>query len=153
MQCPKCQAGQLVPMELETGLVGAGCDACSGVLLPLINYRYWKQTAAATLENDNLDQHVEAEDSKEAKICPKCGKIMIKYKVGLQSENRVELCAHCDEAWLDSGEWQLLKSLELHNRLPEIFTESWQRKLRERRRLETWDRHFEKLLLTRHSNI
>ncbi len=40
------------------------------------------------------------------------------------------LCGTCDEAWLDRGEWQLLKTLELSPRMPAIFTEAWQREVR-----------------------
>ncbi|MFL0801110.1 MAG: zf-TFIIB domain-containing protein [Agarilytica sp.] len=146
MKCPSCKTPDLVPTEIEKGLVSAGCNSCDGVLLPLINYRYWLETIGAEAVNDNVDQHVEADDSKSAKICPKCSKLMSKYRVGLEQENRVELCSHCDEVWLDSGEWQLLKSLELHDKLPNVFTESWQRQLRVDREKSKLNAHFESVM-------
>jgi len=63
-------------------------------------------------------------------ICPKCKKAMLKYKISGCSGSRLDLCASCDEAWLDDGEWELLKSLELTRQMPSVFTEEWQRKLR-----------------------
>ena len=48
--------------------------------------------------------------------------------------NRIDLCGSCDEAWLDHGEWGVLKTLELANRLPKVFTEQWQRKVRTEKR-------------------
>lgn len=55
---------------------------------------------------------------------------MTKYSFSGTSDNRLDLCAHCDEAWLDGGEWKLLKSLELGLKLPAVFTDQWQRRLR-----------------------
>ena len=54
----------------------------------------------------------------------------ISYLSGCSS-NRLDLCAGCDEAWLDGGEWELLKAMHLSNQLPAIFTDVWQRKVRE----------------------
>ncbi len=36
----------------------------------------------------------------------------------------------CDEAWLDRGEWELLEALQLSHRMPAIFTDQWQRRIR-----------------------
>ena len=36
----------------------------------------------------------------------------------------------CDEAWLDSGEWMLLKQLELSRELSAVFTDAWQRRVK-----------------------
>ena len=55
---------------------------------------------------------------------------MTKYRVSSRHNNRLDLCGHCDEAWLDKGEWQLLKSLNLGEQMPLVFTEQWQRRVR-----------------------
>ncbi len=44
-------------------------------------------------------------------------------------KNHLDVCHSCDEAWLDGGEWELLKNLNLSFSLPKVFTESWQRKI------------------------
>ncbi|MEH6469966.1 MAG: hypothetical protein V7752_01840 [Halopseudomonas sp.] len=59
--------------------------------------------------------------------------MMTKFRIGLANDNRIDLCGSCDDAWLDNGEWQLLKQLELHDQLPKIFTEGWQRNIRRQR--------------------
>jgi len=146
VKCPQCKTSELKPVEIEQGLVAAGCESCSGVMLSLLYYRYWKEQVGDSYQNDNVDQHVEANDSQGAKLCPKCNRLMTKYNIGNEGNNRVELCAGCDEAWLDSGEWELLKSLELHSHLPDIFTESWQRKIRKSRQEERWDQHFSAII-------
>ncbi len=40
------------------------------------------------------------------------------------------MCSVCDEAWLDGGEWQLLEQLQLSDKLPSVFSDAWQRKIR-----------------------
>jgi len=51
--------------------------------------------------------------------------------------NRLDVCPGCDEAWLDGGEWQLLKALELAHKMPLVFTEHWQRNIRKQVAEET----------------
>ena len=71
---------------------------------------------------------------------------MTKFLMGIDSENRIELCTHCDEAWLDKGEWRLLKALDLHDKLPRIFTDAWQRNIRLERQSQSVARHYQGLL-------
>lgn len=40
-------------------------------------------------------------------------------------------CFHCEEVWLDAGEWQYLKAQGLHTRITLISTDPYQRRLRE----------------------
>lgn len=128
MHCLQCKGSQLQPVVLETGLVAAGCTDCGGSLLPLLNYRYWIQ--ATEQDSIELDDEFSAEDSPGAKLCPKCDRLMSKYRIGHDQDNRVELCASCDEVWLDAGEWSLLKACGIHQQLPKIFTDAWQRQIR-----------------------
>ena len=57
---------------------------------------------------------------------------MTKNRISTQIKSRLDLCGFCDEAWLDRGEWDLLKQLQLSRELPKVFTESWQRKIRQK---------------------
>ncbi len=146
MKCPSCKDAPLLPTELDYGLVCAGCKQCSGALLSLINYRYWLSQMGDNLAEQQQPSDVCLDDSKNAKLCPKCNRFMTKYKIAAESENRVELCSHCDEVWLDSGEWNLLKSLSLHDDLNAIFTESWQRRIRQNKEAKRWNEHFSSLI-------
>jgi len=106
-----------------------GCPNCEGAFLSLLYYRDW-------IENNELSmlaepaQIAEDTDTKTALSCPKCAKLMTKFSVSGKVDNRIDLCNSCDEAWIDGGEWTLLKSLELAGRLPTVFTEQWQRQVR-----------------------
>ncbi len=135
MQCPQCKGYRLEPVQLENGLIAAGCSKCGGALLSLLNYRFWSQNHQTDSdEKVSLDTMSEvAEGEEKAQVCPKCARLMTKFKIGLASANKLDLCTHCDEAWLDKGEWRLLKQLELHGKLPQIFTDAWQREIRKER--------------------
>lgn len=132
MLCPQCKGYHLEPKQLENGLIAAGCIKCGGALLSLNNYRFWSDNQAKeAVDKVSVDPITDlAEGDEKAKSCPKCSRIMSKFKIGLKTANKLDLCTHCDEAWLDKGEWRLLKQLELHGQLPKIFTDSWQRELR-----------------------
>jgi Zn-finger nucleic acid-binding protein len=150
MDCPQCKGYELEPTQIEPGLVAASCCKCNGVMLPLMNYRYWLDHAGVGDESEDLGAASSSlpivEDSTQAKLCPKCTRIMTKYSIGTASEKRIELCTNCDEVWLDNGEWRLLKALDMQDKLPKIFTDAWQRNIRLQRQSQSDRRHYRNLL-------
>jgi Zn-finger nucleic acid-binding protein len=132
MKCPKCRNTDLKPTKIEDGLPVMGCPDCEGASLSLLYYRDWAERNEPVEQNDSFDADVTVEnDAKTALSCPKCSKLMTKYSVSSEHRNRIDLCGFCDEAWLDGSEWTLLKSLELAHKLPTVFTDQWQRKVRD----------------------
>lgn len=148
MKCPQCKGYELEPKELEPGLIVGACSKCSGTLVSLMNYRFWadQQKQDNHPEAESVKEVVEAEDNSQAQVCPKCSKLMMKFQIGSESKNRLDLCSGCDEAWLDKGEWTLLKSLDLANQLPKIFTDAWQRNIRLQRQEKIHKKRYENLL-------
>ncbi len=142
MRCCSCKKSDLEPRELEHGLLAASCPECQGALLPLMNYRYWAEHS-----HHITDTHTElAEEAAGAKQCPKCSGMMTKYRIGVGTQNRLELCAHCDEVWLDAGEWDLVKTLNLHDKLSSVFTDAWQRNIRRQKEKASMHAHFSKII-------
>ncbi|MCP4350376.1 MAG: hypothetical protein GY795_33325 [Desulfobacterales bacterium] len=137
MKCPTCNKNSLKPIKIEAGLPGAGCIYCGGVLISLLTYRNWlehiKNQGGLQIDSNKANAEVTTEDSKNALLCPKCTRIMLKYRISSASENYADLCPYCAETWLDSGEWMLLIQLEIHDKLPTIFTEPWQKQIRKER--------------------
>jgi Zn-finger nucleic acid-binding protein len=80
---------------------------------------------------DRLPLTEAASDSSQALLCPACQRIMTKYRIGSEVRNRLDLCGPCGEIWLDGGEWSLLARLDLHTKLPAIFSDAWQRAIRQ----------------------
>lgn len=131
MKCPHCQTSDLKPTMIEENLPAMGCSACHGSLVSLLYYRHWAETQKAPGDESRQPREaVETVETTKAIMCPKCARLMTKYKLTGGVANRVDVCATCDEAWLDGGEWELLEALQLSLKMPAIFTEAWQRRIR-----------------------
>jgi Zn-finger nucleic acid-binding protein len=139
MKCPTCKNVELRAARIESDLPAAGCPTCNGALVSLLYYRDWAERHA----NDAVElatNHTvveEVQDTSSAITCPKCARLMTKYKMSGFVANRLDVCPGCDEAWLDGGEWELLKALELSRKMPLVFTEQWQRSIRKQIAEET----------------
>lgn len=129
MHCPSCNKYNLKPTKLEYGLPALICTKCHGVLISLLMYRDWaERNTVVTSKKEKFK--VTAADNKNILLCPRCRRLMTKYNISGQHDNKVDLCNSCDEAWLDDGEWKLLKHLKLVDKLANVFTVPWQRNLR-----------------------
>lgn len=146
MDCPQCKGYQLQPTEIDSGLVAGACLKCDGVLITLMNYGYWLENFEANKGSEVDGEVIIPEDSEDAKICPKCSRFMMKYRIGLESKNRLDYCASCEEVWLDKGEWRLLRQLGLGSQLPKIFTDAWQKNIRLQRQEELLSERYIELL-------
>lgn len=137
MDCYNCENARLNPVKLDFGLAARECSTCSGLHIDLLSYRSWREdnaeklTASEQQDSSTCVEQVSATDNKKALICKRCSKFMLKYKVSTDHDNFIDLCTGCDDAWLDGGEWQLLKQLQLAGKLTQITTEPWQRHIRE----------------------
>lgn len=131
MKCPRCKTPELMPTMIEEYLPAMGCGDCQGSLVSLLYYRHWAETQKpATDTDETVAAAVETTDTPNAVTCPKCSRIMTKYRLTGSVSNRVDVCASCDEAWLDKGEWELLESLQLSLQVTSIFSDAWQRRIR-----------------------
>ncbi|MEJ2066261.1 MAG: zf-TFIIB domain-containing protein [Reinekea sp.] len=137
MQCPRCRTVSLAPTKIDSGLPAMGCPQCGGSFLSLLYYRVWIENFVPLNDENALTENIAEEvDTKTALTCPKCARLMTKFYVSGEVDNRIDLCSSCDEAWLDKNEWRLLQSLHLADKLPKVFTDQWQQRIR-RDRLET----------------
>jgi Zn-finger nucleic acid-binding protein len=117
---------------IEEDLAALGCPSCQGSLVSLVYYRHWAETQKPLAEAPDEETTItlETSDTTAALMCPKCSRVMMKYKLTGTVSNRLDVCSLCDEAWLDRGEWELLEALHLSHLMPSIFTEAWQRRIR-----------------------
>jgi len=131
-QCPQCVDSTLVHALLTDGLAAYSCGKCFGTLVSLAAYRAWRERAG----RDQLpstpvaEADVDAADSVAAKKCPKCRSLMSKYRISSEKTNRLDYCPHCDEVWLDDGEWQLVEGLARSGDFARLFTQAWQNVVR-----------------------
>src|SRR5262245_9998254 len=112
-QCPQCEGSVLVHTLLTADLAAYSCGKCLGTLVSLVAYRAWRERApqAALRAGPAAVPDTTPPDSVGAKSCPKCRSVMSKYRISAERTNRLDYCPHCEEIWLDEGEWQLVESL------------------------------------------
>ncbi|MCF7838076.1 MAG: zf-TFIIB domain-containing protein [Candidatus Marinimicrobia bacterium] len=83
MQCPVCKTKRCAPVELEEHLKAASCETCGGHWISLRNYSVWLKQHGETLpEKPFPEVEFDVGDVREAKLCPDCKRILLKYKVG-----------------------------------------------------------------------
>jgi len=138
MKCPHCHTPDLMPTLIEEYLPAMGCSTCHGGLVSLLYYRHWAETQKEPVDAQTKPAAaIETTDTTAAVTCPKCARVMTKYKIDGAVANRVDVCPSCDEAWLDGGEWELLEALHLSLKIPAILTDAWQRRIRNELTAET----------------
>ena len=134
MRCSSCKTGTLLPTRIDdgTGPAGYQCNHCQGALLSLAPYLDWARGQASMAEpSAPAAFDGESVDSKAALAGPNCSRIMLRCNMLADKAHGLDYCFHCEEVWLDHGEWQYLKSQGLHTRINSIATEPYQRRLRE----------------------
>jgi len=126
--CPQCDHSVLVHTLLTDNLAGYSCGKCLGTLVSLVAYRAWREHAAreALTVTPAAEPDVNAADSIGAKKCPKCRSLMSKYRINADKANRLDYCPHCEEIWLDDGEWRLVEGLVASGEFTKVFTQGWQ---------------------------
>jgi hypothetical protein len=118
MKCPHCKTSELKPTMIEQDLPAMGCATCHGSLVSLLYYRHWAETQKAPSEQSgNAAASLETTDTTMAITCPKCDRMMAKYKMTGRIANRLDV-------------WELLEALQLSLKMPAIFTDAWQRRIR-----------------------
>jgi Zn-finger nucleic acid-binding protein len=126
--CPQCEHSVLVHTLLTDNLAAYSCGNCLGTLVSLVAYRAWREHSArgALPAKSTAVPDVDPPDSIGAKKCPKCRSVMSKYRIHAEKANRLDYCPHCEEIWLDDGEWELVEGLVASGDFTKVFTQAWQ---------------------------
>src|SRR4051812_19270040 len=136
MRCPVCKTVSLADATLEEGLASHACGKCGGQGIGGASHggmgqmgggetpaprgggqwiggqRYgeWVQMRGGKTDAAGGDEQVSApvRDSTAAKLCPECGRFLIRHKVGHGVDFCIDRCTACGGIWLDANEWQTL---------------------------------------------
>ena len=130
MQCPKCKVGILQHAYLDNIFPCRTCDKCGGNWLMLDDYLQNKSKLESLAPSEE-PLLFEADETKHALICPVTGALMLKYRISKDTEHRLDLSTRINAIWLDNSEWELLKSEGISDKLNSVFTDVWQRQIRE----------------------
>ena len=131
MKCPVCRNTELELTDIDVGLGAGVCPKCNGKWISFQSYEAWldfgHQIPASSGEEAN--QVGTIPEFERARICPRCGRILTKYKIETESWLNIDRCSNCAGAWLDADDWEALKSRNLHFALHKIFTDHWQHEI------------------------
>ena len=132
MRCPVCKPPQsLEPDSLEEGqLASRRCPNCNGHWIRTADFWKWRARRQNAPELPAPEASTAPPEPAGLRICPDCDYVLARYQVGRGLGFSVDRCRNCEGAWLDGGEWEALRSRNLHDDLPLIFDEAWQRSAR-----------------------
>jgi Zn-finger nucleic acid-binding protein len=133
MNCPVCKAKTLEAAELptggETGLTALRCRGCGGHWVAGDIYLLWVDrrgaTAPETLPAADTPTPSVA-DVPKAKLCPQCGRLLARGRVGRGLNFSLNRCATCGGFWFDAGMWDALLARGLHDDAHHVFSPVWQ---------------------------
>jgi len=127
MKCPVCKTTTLRDAELEHHLHTFSCETYTGAWVRFKDYEQWLTKHQNGLPPQPEESTpIEVSETLEAKLCPDCKHILIKYKVGHGMDFHLNRCASCGGIWFEKNEWEALKSKNLHEEIHIIFGAEWQ---------------------------
>ncbi len=140
MKCLACKSESVFEKVIEEKLKVNECKDCGGQWLPSAQYYPWLERHGQILpEVQYSEVTYEVIDSQNAKLCPDCGRILLRFKVGHGLQFSLDHCSNCNGVWFDKNEWKALVSRNLHDELPRIFSTEWQKHIRKEERAKYYE--------------
>lgn len=139
-QCPKEGQIELTDSQLSAGLLAKSCPSCGGAWIPPEHYTAWQRrhnhpedpVTVSILPLSVVGATAPPPLDNRAALCPDCRSYLVRGRVSLQNfAFFVERCPNCNGIWIDAGEWDILKALNLHTHIDYIFSTEWQARVRE----------------------
>ena len=125
MKCPICKSVELIEHALPEGPASHRCAQCGGQWVESKRYWAWLETPGRNESPAvSSDANYTVVDSIKAKICPECGHLLSRAKVGHGANFHIDRCAHCGGIWFDALEWESLRALGLHDDVHFIFSKA-----------------------------
>jgi Zn-finger nucleic acid-binding protein len=120
---------------LEWNLPSHFCQACDGHWVSSFDYEAWLKWLGEPLPEKKFEgTPLHIPDDGQAKLCPECQLILIKYGVGRDLNFTLDQCGRCHGIWFNKNEWESLKQRNLHDEVNRFFTASWQIQARKEER-------------------
>lgn len=147
MLCPVCKAKRSTSVELAENLRAVSCGGCGGHWISNQNYTTWLEGYGNSRPEEPFSEvEFDVNDVQAVKLCPDCGRLLLKYKVGHGLDFSVDHCSGCGGVWLDANEWNALRGKNLHDAIHKIFTTQWQTQVRKEQVAATLDQVYQKRL-------
>jgi Zn-finger nucleic acid-binding protein len=146
MQCPVCKKKTMDQVIIEQDLHVAKCMGCTGIWIARAQYEAWRSRHPADMPEWITQAELTAIDVPGAKLCPECGHVLLKYRVGHGLEFSIEYCGACGGIWLDQNEWTAIKAKNLHDKLHQVVSAKWQADIRKQKVQESIEQTYARLL-------
>lgn len=132
MRSPVESKKQMESVQLEDGLMAYRCPESGGHYIPATCYMRWlaRQPARKPQLPPADDEQPVMQSDSAAYLCPETGTVMTRYKVGHGFRFSIDRSI-TGGVWLDAGEWEALRKRNFHDELHFIFTDPWQRRVRQ----------------------
>lgn len=128
MHCVCDSHAELQRAELAPGLAALRCPSCHGHRLDMADYERWRDDAQPASTDDDVPP-MAPDAGARARPCPACTRLMSRYRVGATPDFRLDRCAPCGGVWFDAGEWPALVQAGLAQRLGDVVSDAWQRRV------------------------
>ncbi|MDE1460405.1 zf-TFIIB domain-containing protein [Spartinivicinus poritis] len=129
MKCTSCKKGVLTPTRLDKQIPCMTCNSCKGNWLYLEDYLSWKEKNPEA-KFKNIKTNIKPRATTSALLCPKTSIIMSRFRISSKYEYKINLSPTINGIWLEKDVWELLKKEGLADKLNQIFTDPWQRKIK-----------------------
>ena len=131
---------------MEPALSVLQCPSCAGAWIPRTKYDAWIVRTGSVMPETTPPSELQVKDIAQAKVCPQCSHLLLKYRIGHGLAFLIDNCTSCGGFWLDGNEWKALKSHHLHDKLVHILGPTWQKDaLREEVRAKVEQTYSERL--------
>jgi len=147
MNCPACESTRsLTIAELAPGLSSYQCPNCLGNWVRLEQYTRWRERAPNPEATPLSSTATAAEPPAKLRRCPDCSYTLARYRVASDATFVLDRCRKCHGVWFDRDEWQLVEARGLALRLADVFSDEWQRDIRQKEQAASIERMFEQRL-------
>ncbi|MCC6694947.1 MAG: zf-TFIIB domain-containing protein [Candidatus Hydrogenedentes bacterium] len=145
MKCPVCKTIVLHSLPQDESPARLVCDSCGGQWIKSFQYWKWLKSHGENLPEKPVDEGAQllVDDSAAAMLCPECGQILMRRRVGHGVDFRIDRCVACGGFWFDQHEWDILKSRNLHDDVHFIFSAAWEHRITQQERQEAQNRWLE----------
>ena len=131
MKCPVCKEALDYHTLLDSQLPAYRCRRCEGLWISAREYLRWLKMQPALLPQRPADKaDLPTWDTPQPKLCPQCGHLLVRYRVLPNADFYLDRCGNCNGIWFDKNEWDVLVARNLHDKVNQFFTQSWQARLR-----------------------
>jgi Zn-finger nucleic acid-binding protein len=144
MNCPTCGPVQSLTIgEIVPGLSSYRCGNCHGDWIRLEQYARWRDRTPNGDAVSPVSAAAPTEPQPTLRRCPDCSHILARYRIASDAPFVLDRCRKCHGVWFDRDEWQLVGARGLALRLADVFSDEWQRDIRQADQAAAIERMFE----------